>query len=292
MSKIAGKSKVKRIYDNEGNLISKECTRCHEIKPVSEFNKHKRHSDGLHSKCKECRKKYHQENKDRDNERRKKHYQENKDKIKEYNKKHYQENKDYYKEYKKTYNQENKEEIREYSKKHYQENKEHYKKYRQENKDKIKKYRQEYCQKNKEYKKEYDKEYNDKKVQQALQQIKIEVESSPDKYNHIEGKEIYGIIYLVHNVKTNRYYVGQTTIGFDNRYNKGWLYENGRKNDVKHDLELYGENSFEYTKLFKVAHSQYELDKLEAYYIDYYDSYENGYNENRGNIFTNRGKEK
>src|SRR5574344_1510599 len=99
---------MQRNYDNEGNLISKECSCCHEVKPVSEFNKHKRHSDGLHSKCKECRKKY---------------YQENKDKIKEYNKKRYQENKDYYKEYKKTYNQENKEEIREYSKKHYQENK-------------------------------------------------------------------------------------------------------------------------------------------------------------------------
>ena len=86
--------------------------------------------------------------------------------------------------------------------------------------------------------------------------------------------------------------MGQTTIGFDIRYKSGWLYDHGHKNTVKHDMELYGEDSFEYTKLFKVAHSQYELDKLEAYYIDYYDSYEKGYNENRGNIFTNRGKEK
>ena len=287
-----GRQIIKRNYDHEGNLISKECTCCHEIKPVSEFNKHKRHSDGLHSKCKKCRKKYHQENKDRDNERRKKHYQENKDKIKEYNKKRYQENKDYYKEYKRTYNQENKEEIREYSKKHYQENKEHYKKYRQENKDKIKEYKKEYYQKNKESKKEYDKEYNDKKVQEALQQIKIEVETYPDKYNYIENKDIYGIIYLVHNINSDKYYVGQTTIGFDNRYPSGWLYEHSKKDTVKHDLELYGENSFKYIKIFKVAYSQYELDKLEAYYINYYDSYEKGYNENRGNIFTNRGKEK
>ena len=117
-----GRQIIKRNYDHEGNLISKECTCCHEIKPVSEFNKHKRHSDGLHSKCKKCRKKYHQENKDRDNERRKDHYQENKDKIKEYNKKRYQENKEHYKKYR-------------------QENKEHYKKYRQENKDKNKEYK-------------------------------------------------------------------------------------------------------------------------------------------------------
>ena len=86
--------------------------------------------------------------------------------------------------------------------------------------------------------------------------------------------------------------MGQTTIGFDNRYPKGWLYEHGKKDTVKYDLELYGENSFEYIKLFKVAYSQYELDKLEAYYIDYYNSFENGYNERRGNIFTDRGKEK
>ena len=86
--------------------------------------------------------------------------------------------------------------------------------------------------------------------------------------------------------------MGQTTIGFDNRYPSGWLYEHSKKDTVKHDLELYGENSFEYTKLFKIAYSQYELDKLEAYYINYYNSYENGYNETRGNIFTDRGKEK
>ena len=33
---------------------------------------------------------------------------------------------------------------------------------------------------------------------------------------------------------------------------------------------------------------QKELDKLEAYYIEYFNSYENGYNETRGNIFTER----
>ena len=138
--------------------------------------------------------------------------------------------------------------------------------------------------------KEYKQEYYQEITQEALQQIKTEVESNPEKYNYIKGKEPYGIIYLVHNNKSNKYYVGQTTVGFDIRYKSGWLYEHGYKNSVKHDLQLYGKESFKFTKLFKVAHSQYELDKLEAYYIDYYDSYENGYNENRGYIFTNRGK--
>ena len=33
-------SNVKRIYE-EGVLVAKECTKCHEIKAVSEFNKKK-----------------------------------------------------------------------------------------------------------------------------------------------------------------------------------------------------------------------------------------------------------
>ena len=231
-----GREVLKRNYDNEGNLISKECSCCHEVKPASEFSKCKSKADGLQFKCKECLRKYNQKNRDKINERNRKYRQENKDKISE-----------------------------------------RMRKYSQENRDKT----NERVRKNRA-----------KKTQETLQQIKIEVESDPDKYNYIEGKEIYGIIYLVYNTESDRYYVGQTTIGFDNRYPSGWLYKHGYKNVVKHDLELYGENSFEYIKLFKVAHSQYELDKLEAYYIDYYNSYENGYNETRGNIFTDRGKEK
>ena len=82
--------------------------------------------------------------------------------------------------------------------------------------------------------------------------------------------------------------MGQASNGFDRRYKSGWLYEHSHKATVKGDLELYGEDSFEYTKIFKVANNQKELDKLEAYYIEYFNSYENGYNETRGNIFTER----
>ena len=292
-----GKKQVlKRNYDKEGNLISKECSCCHKIKPVSEFNKNKRDADGLVLKCKECLKQYYQENKESKKEYMKEYNQKNKEHIKEYN----QKNKERIKEYKKIYRQENKDKIKEYHREYWQENKddikEQRKKYYQENKDKIyeknREYYQKYWQENKDDIYNYLKERRGKKIEEALQQIKMEVEADPNKYNYIEGKEIFGIIYLVHNIKSDKYYIGQTTIGFDNRYPSGWLYEHGYKNAVKEDLDLYGENSFEYIKLFKVAHSQYELDKLEAYYIDYYNSYENGYNENRGNIFTDRGKEK
>ena len=328
---------LKRNYDDEGNLISKECSGCHEIKLTSEFNKTKREIDGLRPRCKECLKKYRQDNAEsireykkryrKDNaesireyhkqyrknnaekikehrkenaesirEYQKKYRQDNAENIKKHHKKYYQENKEKINENNKKRYQENKEEIKERRRKNYQENKEeikeYNKKYYQENSDYFKKHHKKYYQENLDYFKEYRQECYSKKTEEVLRRIKTEVKNNPDNYNYIKGKEIYGIIYLVHNVKTNRYYVGQTTIGFDNRYPSGWLYEHGRKKTVREDLELYGENSFEYIKLFKVAHSQYELDKLEAHYIDYYDSYENGYNETRGNIFTNRGKEK
>lgn len=230
---------LKRNYDSKGNLIGKECCCCNEIKPVSEFYKNIRRKDSFQGKCKECERKYKQDNAE---------------KIKKYNKQYQKENANTIKEHKKQYRKDNAETIKERNKQYY-------------------------------------KEYNTKKVQEALQQIKTEVETNPEKYNYREDKEIYGIIYLVHNIKSGKYYVGQTVTGFNNRYHSGWLYYHRNKELIKKDLQLYGKNSFEYTKIFKVAHSQYELDKLEAYYIDYYDSYENGYNRNRGNIFTDRGKE-
>ena len=288
------KSSVKRIYDNKDKLISKECSCCHEIKSVSEFHKCERAKDGLSSRCKKCRnennKEYYQENKDEINKKHKKYRQENPDYFREYR----QKNKEYRKEYDKKRYQGNLDYFKKHNKKYHQENKEYRKEYdkkrRQENPDYFKEYNKKYYQENKEEINEKNKKHRDKKRQEALQQIKTELESNPEKYNCIDGKEPYGIIYLVHNIKSDKYYIGQTITGFDIRYKSGWLYEHGSKNDVKEDLELYGENSFKYIKLFKVAHSQYELDKLEAYYIDYYNSYENGYNETRGNIFTDRGK--
>ena len=322
--------KIIRNYDNEGNLISKECNVCHEIKPISEFDKNKRGIDGLQLKCKECRKKYYQDNAENFRERQKKYRQDNAESIKEYQKEYYKKNaesikeyqKEYHKEYQKEYYKKNAESIRgrrkeyykknaesirgrrkEYHKKYYKEYyknnaeslKEYQKEYRKDNIESIREYQKEYYKNNaeyqKEYRKEYRKEYNTKRIEEALQQIKTEVEKNPNKYNYIEDKEIYGIIYLVHNIESDKYYVGQTINSFDIRYPSGWLYEHDYKDTVKHDLQLYGINSFKYTKIFKVAYSQYELDKLEAYYINYYDSYENGYNENRGYIFSNRGKE-
>ena len=173
------------------------------------------------------------------------------------------------------YYEQNTDKIREQQKEYYEQNTDKIKEYYEQNADKIR---------------EQQKEYYNSKAEQSLIEIKAYVEKDPEIFNYDSNKEIYGIIYLVYNNKSQRYYVGQTTNSFDIRYQNGWLYYHGYKDTVKEDLEKYGEDSFEYTKIFKVAHNQEELDKLEAYYIKYFNSYENGYNETRGNIFTERGK--
>ena len=116
------KKVMQRNYDSEGKLISKECSCCHKIKPVSEFNKAKREVDGLQLKCKECLKKYRQENREHMKEYKKVYNQENKDKIKEKRKKYYQENSAYIKEKSNKYYEENKEAKKEYQKDYYKNN--------------------------------------------------------------------------------------------------------------------------------------------------------------------------
>lgn len=281
------KRKFVRNYNSNGELISLECGRCRIIKPISEFNKNNKDKDKINYICKECvrksNKKYKENNKDRIKESQKEYYLKNKEKINNKNKEYKKNNKDKINKYHRNYCDKkwrgnNKDKL-----------KERIKKWRENNKDKLKEYNKNWYENDKDRILEQQKEYYNQKTKKILEKIKEEVEKEPEKYNYIEGEKIFGIIYLVHNIESDRYYVGQTTVGFDIRYKSGWLYKHSYKQLVKEDLELYGEDSFEYIKIFKVAYSQYELDKLEAYYIDYYNSYEEGYNERRGNIFTNRG---
>lgn len=101
-------------------MESKVCTKCKQLKPLTEFHKHKTHKDELKSRCKSCReednKKYRQQNFKRIKEYKKKWRQENSEHCKEYQKKHYQENIERYKKYR----QQNPNHYREYSKKYYE----------------------------------------------------------------------------------------------------------------------------------------------------------------------------
>jgi len=84
----------------------KVCTKCKIEKSYSEFNKEKKAKNGLRSKCKSCRKKYRQENKEHIKKWHTKYYKHNRKRIIRQNKKYKVDNKElynkYYRERKKT----------------------------------------------------------------------------------------------------------------------------------------------------------------------------------------------
>ena len=100
---------------------------------------------------------------------------------------------------------------------------------------------------------------------------------------------------MFENTKTGHKYIGQTTQPLKTRYNgsnivKGWIEDRLKYNGQKFTEELI-EKDFIVTETLDVAFCQYHLDKLEAYYIDKYDSFLNGYNNQPGNHNTDDGIE-
>jgi hypothetical protein len=108
----------------------KKCTKCGIEKENECFGKDKRLKSGLCSDCKECRKKYYLENKDRfekhNKKYMKKYYDKNKEILLKKNKKWVEENKEYRKEYCKNYNKENEEKIKKNFKNYYWENRDYF----------------------------------------------------------------------------------------------------------------------------------------------------------------------
>ena len=227
----------------------KKCTKCGEIKPHSEFHKDKSRKDGYATSCKSCRKKYHENNK----EKRKVYF-------KEYHEKHKEERNKYFKEYNEKHKEEKIKYFKEYHEKHKEERKEIWK--------------------------EYSKEYHKKKCEQSIEQIYINFTQKLYPKNDIQ----YGIIYGVHNIITDRWYIGQTKYTFDIRYSGDFF--NKKPNELseekrlmfEEDLKKYGEESFKIYDVLDVAFSKIELDEKEVYYIDYYKAYDDGYNSTRGNL--------
>ena len=62
-------------------IIIKPCSKCGELKPLSDFSQDRRRQDGRRSACKLCAARYYQENKDEIAARLLRYRQENKDKI-------------------------------------------------------------------------------------------------------------------------------------------------------------------------------------------------------------------
>lgn len=121
----------------------------------------------------------------------------------------------------------------------------------------------------------------------------------------IGNLEVYGIIYKIENLINHKVYIGQTTQGFKRRYNaKGVGIErvyNYHKAHQKHDssynkhlllsIEEYGFENFTVTEIIDYAFSEYELDIKEKCWIQYYNSFYNGYNMTHGGDDSMKGSE-
>lgn len=108
-------------------VVGKECTRCDEWKPLSEFHVRRDGLGKVRADCKVCTNlrnhNYYEENKEKKKGYNKKYYEENKEQIKEDTKKYREANKEWAKEYNQRYYEENGEQIRGNNRKYYEENK-------------------------------------------------------------------------------------------------------------------------------------------------------------------------
>jgi len=143
----------------------KRCSKCGEIKPISEFNKDISRKDGCASSCKACKKLYRLENKERISEYRKEYYPryrlEHEKELSEYKKEYYKTNKASILQKNRKYYVENRASILESNKDYYEKNREHTlevaKRYRNENKERCAERCKERYEKNREHYLEYKK---------------------------------------------------------------------------------------------------------------------------------------
>lgn len=135
-------------------MKTKQCSKCKEAKLVGEFNKNKSSKDGLQFRCKACRKKYREVNKEAIAIKKKQHYEANKGAIAKKNKQRYEANKDTILKRNKLYRDDNKEAIAKKKKLYRDANKEaeakRGKKYREANKEALAEYHKQYNKANKE----------------------------------------------------------------------------------------------------------------------------------------------
>ena len=307
-------------YWKDGVMELKQCTKCKEIKLVECFN---RRGNGYVSKCKECEKRYRKDNE----EHYKQYYKDNKEHISEYSKQYYKNNIERVKERHRRYNEEHKEELKAYRKQYYKENaerhkesckrweknnkehikekskqwredneeyiKEYHKQYAENNADKIKEYHKQRYEANKEHFRVIDKKAREKRKKENIERIKQKLTAFNSFFTEL-NLPIYGYIYKIENIKTGHIYIGQSTIPFKRRYSggiKGWIKERKEYANQHFIEELTNEEDFEIEEVFDIGISKWHLDKLESFYINKFNSCDNGYNNNAGHYNTDDGIE-
>lgn len=310
-------------YWKDNVIIGKRCTKCGKDKEISNFTLTNKKKLIYRAECKECQKQweteyhriYRENNKDKLREYNREYCKNNHDKVIEKRRKYKENNVEKIRDYNKQWRECNKEKVRQHNKTWRENNKEkeqqRKKHWRENNKEKIKAYndsRKEYMKEryqskiaeykelykeNREYMLKRDKQRYEKNKESNLQYISNIIE----EINPILAKlniKTYGFIYKFENIKTNRVYIGQTTNPLKERYRsniiKGWIEERINRDAQKFKEELI-EEDIRLTEIVDVAFCKYHLDKLEVYYIDKYNSYNNGYNSQAGNYITDDGIE-
>ena len=246
-------------------MEGKICTKCKQWKPLEEFNKKKTNKDGRQYQCRECTKEYDKRYREVNKEKKKQYYKDNVERIKGQHKQYYKDNTEHIKRQHKQYYKDNAEHIKERSKQWHENNKEH--------------------------KKEYNKQWRLNNKENNLQYISNIVEQINPVMKDLP---VYGYIYKFENIKTGHQYLGQSTTPLDRRYGsnviKSWIKERKEKVNQKFKDELIEEDII-VAELFDVACCEYHLNVLEAYWINRYDSCNNGYNNYAGNHITDDGLE-
>lgn len=106
----------------------------------------------------------------------------------------------------------------------------------------------------------------------------------------------YGVIYKIENKINGKCYIGQTINDFNKRYEcsgvgieRVYKFHNiNRESGYSYNkhlmssIEKYGFENFDVDDKFDIAYNQDELNYKETYWINYFDSYYNGYNHTPG----------
>lgn len=85
-----------------------------------------------------------------------------------------------------------------------------------------------------------------------------------------------GYIYKITNKINNKSYIGQTITPIKDRMNKHYSHSKVATTGIDYAIHLYGQENFIVETLCECLNS--ELDVMERYYIQYYNTYNDGYN--------------